>query len=154
MTKENKKRLLIAGLCLLVGYVAGQVPPRITINKTGSVKYHFFWSLSPDPAKLSHGQYVRANVNLVLPGYDCAPCSIVKKVGCRAGEHLESQGSRFFCNTQPLCEAMAGHDPFYFSGIIPEGKVFLIGDSPNSYDSRYFGFIEKGAIDAILRPIL
>ena len=154
MTQENKKRLIIAGLCLLVGFLAGQVPARITINKTGSVKHHVFWSLKPDPAKFWHGQYVRANTFLELPGYDCDPCSIVKKVGCRAGDHLDVQDGRFFCNTRPICEVMAGHEPFDFSGTVPEGKIFLIGDSPNSYDSRYFGFIEEEAIDAILRPIL
>jgi conjugal transfer pilin signal peptidase TrbI len=154
MTQENKKRLIIAGLCLLAGYFTAKIVERITITGNHSVKYTLFWHSAPDVAKIVHGQYVRLKAPVALPGYNCKPCNITKKVGCRAGDHLVNKGGRFFCNDKLICKALTGHEPFDFSGTIPDGKVFLIGDSQDSYDSRYFGFIEEGDIDAILRPIL
>ncbi|HUN54934.1 MAG TPA: S26 family signal peptidase [Smithella sp.] len=43
---------------------------------------------------------------------------------------------------------------FEFSGKIPEGNMFLIGDHVDSYDSRYFGFIKTKDIIATLHPLL
>jgi hypothetical protein len=127
---------------------------RLTVTVTDSVKHRVFWSYPYDPQKIVQGQYVRANTHLDLPQVSCDPCSIVKKVGCRAGDLLSSRGGQFFCNAVPICKALPGNEPFEFNGSVPEGKVFLIGDSPNSYDSRYFGFVDEGAIDAILRPLI
>jgi type IV secretory pathway protease TraF len=154
MKQENKKRLIIAGLCLLAGFFTAKITERITITGNNSVKYTLFWHSAPDVTKMVPGQYVRLKAPMELPGYNCNPCNITKKVGCRSGDHLKNQDGRFFCNERLICEAITGHEAFGFSGIIPEGMVFIVGDSPDSYDSRYFGFIEEGDIDAILHPIL
>ena len=31
---------------------------------------------------------------------------------------------------------------FRFDGVIPEGKLFVVGHHPRSWDSRYFGFVD------------
>lgn len=154
MIKANKNQKIMIGMFIGGFILVALIPMRLTVVVTNSVKYRVFWSYSPDPLKYVHGQYVRANTHKNLPGVSCDPCSIVKKVGCQAGDHLSCQEGQFFCNTVPICKALPGIKPFEFNGTVPEGKVFLIGDSLDSYDSRYFGFIEEGAIDAILSPIL
>ena len=38
-----------------------------------------------------------------------------------------------------------GHpvEHFHFDGTIPEGKVFVMAPHPRSFDSRYWGFVDK-----------
>lgn len=33
-------------------------------------------------------------------------------------------------------------------------EVFLLGDSPDSYDSRYFGPVRRAELDGVFRPVL
>jgi type IV secretory pathway protease TraF len=35
---------------------------------------------------------------------------------------------------------------FVFNGAVPEGKIFIVGDSADSYDSRYFGFVNTDQV--------
>jgi type IV secretory pathway protease TraF len=154
MIKPTKNQKIVIGMFIVAFVLVALIPMRLTVTVTNSVKHRVFWSYPPDPQKIVHGQYVRASAHLDMPQVSCDPCSIVKKVGCRAGDHLSSQSGQFFCNTVPICRALPGNEPFEFNGTVPEGKVFLIGDSLDSYDSRYFGFIDEGAIDAILRPLI
>lgn len=37
-------------------------------------------------------------------------------------------------------------EPFKYKGVIPPGKMLVLGISKDSYDSRYFGFIDKEQI--------
>jgi type IV secretory pathway protease TraF len=57
------------------------------------------------------------------------------------------------CNGLEIGKVKPGKKPFSYNGKIPNRSVFAIGDNIESYDSRYFGFIDVGAIDAFLYPI-
>ena len=155
MRRLLKNRLVILALCILFGLIASKVPGRLTITRTSSVKYRVFWTMGADTGKLKKGRYLRANHSLELPQYKCSPCSIVKKVGCMPGDRLDVKDGMFFCNDEFLCKAMAinGIDYFHHAGAIPAGHLFVMGDSKNSYDSRYFGLISFEDIDALLIPI-
>jgi len=92
----------------------------------------------------------------------CNGIKVTKKVGCVAGDLLEvRKGNAFFCN-----HVLIGHakdktkdgqplNVFLFNGTVPEGKLFAFGTNKDSYDSRYFGFVDvakvqrlKGLFDA------
>lgn len=45
-------------------------------------------------------------------------------------------------------------DNFQFRGQIPGGMCYVAGDHPDSFDSRYFGFIDKKTILAKAYPII
>lgn len=45
-------------------------------------------------------------------------------------------------------------DNFQFRGQIPGGMCYVGGDHPDSFDSRYFGFIDKSIIIAKAYPII
>jgi conjugal transfer pilin signal peptidase TrbI len=150
MIKANKNQKIIIGMLILNALISS----RITVNYTKSLKHRVFWNSPYDPTKIVHGQYVRFNTSMDLPQASCDPCIIVKKVGCRAGDNLRSEGGGFYCNSAQICKALPGKETFEFNGMVPEGKVFLIGDSLDSYDSRYFGFVDEGDINAILRPLM
>jgi conjugal transfer pilin signal peptidase TrbI len=153
MKRLSKKQWMIVLSCIVAGYFAGKIPGHITISKTNSVKPSVFWTLSPDLQKVRKGHYVRAVADIELPNFKCNPCSIVKRVGCLAGDYLNEKDGSFFCNGELIAKAQGDMKHFLFNGTVPSGKYFLIGDHPRSYDSRYFGFIEKGAIDARLIPL-
>ncbi len=149
-----KNHVIIIFTVLIFGPIAALIPGKITISKTGSVDPKVFWSLSPDKNKINTDTYIRANQDIHIPGYDCSPCSIVKRVGCLPGQHLRNAGRNFYCNDRLLGQALKGKNHYIFNGTIPEGRYFIIGDSEKSYDSRYFGLIEEEKIDAVLIPII
>jgi conjugal transfer pilin signal peptidase TrbI len=140
--------LVLLCISLLVGMA---IPRHLTITKTRSVKYHLFWEI--DRKTPQKGDYVR------LPLYEkkigCAPCSIVKRVGCLPGDRLISKGVKYYCNSEYLGQCKTGKNitPFQFSGTVPPGMVFLVGDKDNSYDSRYFGFQQIADIETVLLPL-
>ncbi len=135
-------------ISLLIGMA---IPGHLTFTKTNSVKHNLFWEINrKTPQK---GDYVR------LPLYEskvgCEPCSIVKRIGCLPGERLVNKGPKYYCNDEYLgqCETVNSIEPFKFSGAVPSGMVFLVGDRDKSYDSRYFGFKQIADIETVLYPI-
>ncbi|HDV8304971.1 TPA: S26 family signal peptidase [Enterobacter hormaechei] len=82
--------------------------------------------------------------------------NLVKRLGCIAGQYLQREGNQFYCDGVEIARAMA-HDHkgnalpvFNFTGIIPEGKAFAVGDTINSYDSRYWGFIDIATTEKLI----
>lgn len=155
MTKLSKKQWLLAIVCIILGYMASFIPGRITITKTDSVKYHIFWSVKANAAKLKRGDYIRFKKSINLDWYECDPCSIVKRVGCMPGEDLQKKGDSFFCQGEFIAKqnGEVKQRSFTYNGKIPPQHLFVIGDNQKSYDSRYFGFIKTEDIDANLIPI-
>lgn len=73
----------------------------------------------------------------------------VKKVGCLEGEHLQNRGRDFYCNGEYIGTAKEKDKQgnpaplFTFNGIIMKGKFFAIGETKDSYDSKYWGFVNN-----------
>lgn len=76
----------------------------------------------------------------------------LKMIGCREGDLLQVVGPNFYCNNDLIGVArkydsnMNIVEQFIFNGIIPKDKYFVIGTHELSYDSKYFGFIDKTQI--------
>jgi signal peptidase I len=74
---------------------------------------------------------------------------IIKQIVCVEGQELVSSGGKFYCDGELVAVALnkdsSGNaiNHFSFNGTIPKNSFFVIGDNPKSYDSRYFGFIER-----------
>ena len=91
---------------------------------------------------------------------DGEPLKTTKKVGCVSGDSLSVKWKKhYYCNGTYLGYAkdksIKGNpvENFIHNGIIPEGMLFVIGDHPDSYDSKYFGFLRKENVKAIAYPI-
>jgi len=73
----------------------------------------------------------------------------VKKVVCVEGERLYNIKRDFYCNGKYIGTAKekdkkGNQAPLYeFNGIIEEGKFFVVGDVKDSYDSKYWGFVDS-----------
>lgn len=76
--------------------------------------------------------------------------SLTKRVACVEGDTLaRTDAGHFYCNGQHIGharkQATNGTELPMFewgSASVPTGKAFVIGDHIESFDSRYWGFIE------------
>jgi conjugative transfer signal peptidase TraF len=78
---------------------------------------------------------------------------LFKMVACLPGDYLERVENRFVCNGVLIAEVRnvdSNGEPyavsFDYDGLIPEGRYFVTAPHHHSFDSRYFGLIEKEAI--------
>lgn len=96
---------------------------------------------------------------------DCADGSrrLLKRIVARAGDFVEVSDDGVFINgkflgdhTKPRLTDSHGREMprFRFAGEIPYGYVFVLGDAPNSFDSRYYGAIALSDNDVYVRPLL
>lgn len=84
----------------------------------------------------------------------------LKRVECDEGEQLSVDESKtYFCSGRYLGRAKdrsrAGEAVrhFCFNGVVPAGKMFVMGDHIDSYDSRYIGFVDKAEVVGRAWPI-
>ncbi|EHD0299423.1 type IV secretory pathway protease TraF [Salmonella enterica subsp. enterica serovar Enteritidis] len=81
---------------------------------------------------------------------------LVKRLGCIAGQYLSRQGNQFYCDGEQIAQVMLRDTNgntlpvFSYTGVVPEGKAFAVGDTVNSYDSRYWGFISLADTEKLI----
>ena len=88
------------------------------------------------------------------------PQKLIKEVTCSAGDTLsvDAQNRFFYCNGKYLGKAKvitlkgAALPMFVFNGRIPEGMLFVSGRHRDSFDSRYWGFLDERRVEAIATP--
>ncbi|MFZ5572891.1 MAG: S26 family signal peptidase [Thermodesulfobacteriota bacterium] len=152
-------------ICLSLGfgalvYVGRAIPERIAFSKTHSLKYRFFYYKDRFARnELTTGRFVILSIDSAI-AESCRPCRVVKKIGCDEGERLSTTDfGDFYCGDRYLGHAKSHSkkgtpvEKFDYTGIIPEGAFFAIGSCPDSFDSRYIGFLEKGKVEAIAIPL-
>lgn len=128
---------------------------RIVLAHGNSVPHTILWA-SPGMA-IARGDYVKVTMHHPIIGPK--PADLTKQVTCDEGDYLSLRGDAFYCNKSRLggfiTETWDGKPltPFQFDGRIPDGKAFLMGSHPRSFDSRYFGLVDKSELTR-LRAIL
>ena len=133
--------------------------PLAEFDGTGTLKRVFLYASHDVPVALLEGTetYHIVTDHLGSPRLVVDDSgSIVKRIGCMPGGKLVKAGYQYYCDGHFLGRAqeIQGHRPFDFSGIVPPGMVFLVGDKDTSYDSRYFGFKPLNDIETVLLPLL
>ena len=156
---NRKKRVTFVILLALIFIGAGSIPGRISVTLSPSLKHRIFLLNSPHQNKLETGSYVM--FMLSAPHFkNGKPQRVIKEVGCSAGEELINKENSFYCNGDFLGMAkeisLQGKKltAFKYAGTVPEGKMFLTGSHKDSYDSRYFGFIDGKDILYVAYPII
>lgn len=108
--------------------------------------------------EIKRGDYVEVWVgDLNLPvKRKIKPEYLIKIVACLPGDRLEYREGVFYCNGKEVTKILVSSPfkPFRFSGVIPKGKLFLIGKHPYSYDSRYMGFVDIDRVVAKVIPLI
>lgn len=83
----------------------------------------------------------------------------IKKIGCDSGQHLLVQDYKVVCDGRTLATIFQKNDegqilPNYrYDGIIPNNQFFALGENLKSFDSRYFGLVDKKQIRYSARRI-
>lgn len=87
--------------------------------------------------------------------------SFVKIVSCMPGEILKTDEKyEYFCNGEYIGKALLKDgqgkslEPFFFNGIVPTDKYFVVGTNLKSWDSKYWGFVSKDRIIATAKGLI
>jgi len=162
LRKVNKK-VVFQVLCLTGAVAVGMlIPSRIAITVTPSLKHriYIFTKVTPSTAAaaVKKGSYV--NFMFHDPRIsDGKTQRVMKRVACVAGEILRVEDNYYYCGNEfigkskPLTRKGEPLRHFVYNGIIPKGKVFVSGDHIDSYDSRYWGFLDLSAVTGLGHPI-
>ncbi len=150
-----KGLLLILALALVY-----ELPGHFSVTMTPSLNHRFFY-LRYSVKVFSQGDYLLFPVSAILLPDPSGRKEkmVIKRVGCSEGQTLQTTGVQFYCDRVLLGQAKTVSKKgtrvaqFSYTGRVPEGRYFVIGDSPDSYDSRYFGFLRKEDILARAYPI-
>ncbi|MBI5655532.1 MAG: S26 family signal peptidase [Geobacter sp.] len=148
-------------LAITVLLVAGTLLPyKISVTLTPSLTHRVYW-LIRYPDKVVRGDYVlfrhkELSARMGIKKSD----DVMKIIGCNEGDLLTVDvEKKFFCNGEYLVRAkdfsLKGEplQHFTFNGPVPKGFMFVMGQHKDSYDSRYFGFVDKSRILAKADPI-
>lgn len=139
-----RRVLVLAGIALAIAFGMD----RVILAHGGSVPYTVFWKL-PRSAAIK-GDFVA--VEIAHPIIGPKPALLTKQLVCDAGDWLELKDDAFYCNGVRLggyiTRTWDDHplQPFVFDGRIPAGKCFVMGTHPRSFDSRYFGLVDKARL--------
>lgn len=87
------------------------------------------------------------------------PAHLTKQVVCIAGQVVQYRDDHFYCDAADLGGVL--HQTYsgtpiavaHVDGPIPDGKVFVLGQHPRSFDSRYLGLIDISRL-TVVRPLL
>ncbi len=157
--RDRKKRSVY--LAAVSAFIFGLLlPGRIVVAISPSLDHRIFvLTKSFNPGEIRKDDYIMFTVRSHYIK-DGKPSRLLKKVSCVTGEKLETMGREYYCDGEYLGMAkwysLKGEpvDSFVYSGTMPEGELFVTGNHPDSFDSRYLGFIERRNVEGIAHPLL
>jgi conjugal transfer pilin signal peptidase TrbI len=160
-SKSSNREKQLGLLIFFVGLIAGGslIPSRIAVTLSDSLDHRIFFV-----RRLAEGDNVKRNDYVMFPMTSKfinhgKTVTVTKKVVCAPGEVLSVQGKTYYCDNRFLGIAkeysLKGEraESFVFNGRIPPNSFFVMGESKDSYDSRYEGLIKRSAVNAIAYPI-
>lgn len=147
-----RRSFIVCGSLIAVAGYWGLANLQITLNGSSSLPetayLQWHW-----PQILWHGAVVAIEPPAVFHGR-LDGMAVVKRLEGMPGDRIDHQGHSVCVVDRcygPLVEEGEPFAPLLAEGEIPEGKVALFGDAPNSFDSRYasFGLISVEDIQAV-----
>lgn len=150
----------LIGLIVIVvaAYSGTALPDKIMITTTPSLSHRVFYKRAGPGYFPKKGDYVIVHASSKYIN-DSEPFDMTKRVVCVPGEELLVEERNYFCSGEYLGKAKTRSlkgiplENFVFNGKIPAGRLFLIGDGRDSFDSRYLGFVKVDDVKAIAYPI-
>lgn len=139
-----------------------QVPAIVIYNGSPSVPAGFYVR-SHDPVAIGAFVTLRAaDASAAYAherGFDGAEDRFIKRVAATAGARICAEGERVTLDggrvLMRLARDGAGRMLPAWAGCRKLGPddVFLLGDTADSFDSRYWGPVRRGLIDGVWRPL-
>jgi len=150
---------LVLAFCGALSYFAHH---KIAVSFSPSLRYTLFYLENRQGDKIWQGEYVLFTVNYPLVHDVMNALKIktaIKEAACVEGDLLVVSRKDYYCNGVYLGRAKdrsfkgAPVDNFKFNGIVPQGRLFVMGHTIDSLDSRYFGFIKVNDVARIAHPL-
>lgn len=161
--RARRRPILIAGT---IGFalislaaaieIVGPPAPRVVWNASASAPIGF-WRVDPD-ARFRTGDMVLARTPEAVRQlaaerrYIPANVPLLKRIAAEGGDDVCALGHDIFINGQPVARRLdadrRGRPLPWWNGceLLAHGRVFLLMDATDSFDSRYFGPVEGQAI--------
>ncbi len=142
------QRLILAqrlGTLIVLVALVWWTMDHLVVVRGESIRYRLALIVGGEAHK---GDYVNLRVAHPIISATGEEVLLTKLVACVAGETLRFDGTQFWCGDVLLGAVIAKTwdgkplTPFVWNGPIPEGKAFVMGEHPRSFDSRYFGLVE------------
>lgn len=152
---QAKAGLTLAGMaatCWLVSH--------LMLAQTESLSQRFFFVRDARPGEVFHRRtYV--TFPLSHPYFEKGKKAFLTKVvRCEPGERLDvTERREFFCDGEFLGTAFERDSKgvilprFRHAGVIPLGKLFVMGQHERSFDGRYFGLIDAREVVKVAYPL-
>lgn len=141
----------IYSIMYLLGY-------KILISNTESLPYTLF--LQTPKKEFTAGSIVTFKYQFKNYFKYTQGDNFTKIIGCSQGQTILRIKNDFYCNGGMIGTALTkdGKGNFIesvdFNEIVPQGKYFMIGTNPKSYDSKYFGYVDEKDILGVTYGIL
>jgi conjugative transfer signal peptidase TraF len=151
----------LATVALGVVLIAGP-SDYIVYNESPSAPQGFYVRIS-GPARLGSFVTVRARdvarPYAALRGFVGPHDRFIKRVGAVAPERICAKGDIVTLGNrriERLSQDRSGRALPRWSAcrVLHPGEIFLLGDTPNSFDSRYFGVVSETRIEGVWRRLL
>lgn len=137
--------------------------PRLVWNVSASAPVGL-WSIAPD-VPLRQGDMVLARMPqgarelAAARHYIPANVPLLKRIAARNGDEVCALGGRIYVNGDPVAKRLthdrAGRILPQWEGceLLRSGRLLLLMDRPDSFDSRYFGPVARTAIIGKATPL-
>lgn len=162
---RTERRLLAIGCAismLLIGATASSCGGWLLYNPSPSLPPGFYWRTE---GRMTRGAIVTVRARDVAPAYaalrDFADPSdrFIKRVVGINGDVVCADGRTITLNATPIgtreMRDRSGRELPSWSGCrrLTEGELFLLGDSADSFDGRYWGVVHDQLIEGVWRPL-
>lgn len=146
----TKKQVWVTGFLLALIFMS---MTQFVLNKTESLPGKIYWGVKDIGFKVGDVVLLKGH----LPKYDKENQRYLKIVGGARGDRVSVKNNSVFVNNKKIGEFLSKTlkglplTPIE-EQIIPDGKVFVYGTHPRSYDARYkeFGLVDETSVQAKL----
>lgn len=154
--------LAVQGVALaLIAFAEAGLSDRILYNASPSVPTGFYARINEPPV---HGSLVTVRASDVAPdyarvrGFADRGDRFIKRIAAVAGDRVCTDGD--VVHVAAAIVHRSGHDSIghalpRWNGCraLGQSDVFLLGETPDSFDSRYFGPVRTDQIEGVWRPL-
>ena len=144
-----EKAIIVVLSAFFISLIAFWIQPRYRLAVQTDYSVNFLLGVTDrgnsSPAK---GEYFAFQF-LAVPDEPRYGRDFVKRLGCVEGEHLENRGREYYCDGEYLGTAKEFSKTgktlriFEYNGIIPKDSYFAVGETKDSYDSKFWGFVRR-----------
>lgn len=148
LQNKYKKLSLCVLITALIYLLVAALFERVVVNVSDSHTGYVFWKTHKKP---SHEDYVYFEFEHELLPKKIKTLS--KQLVCIAGDTLRITEDLITCNDKTYSiermESTSSNQAlpqFYYHGIVPDNQSIVYGVHQESFDSRYWGFVEYGRL--------